>query len=244
MALTWVQAHEPLPLACHADEHGLVAAGMDLSPSRLLAAYREGLFPWYNPGDPVLWWSTDPRMVLRTNDFHLSRSLRKKLRHVQAQEHLAAPHLQISCNLAFKQVIEACASTRQYHSGTWISPEIIETYHAMHRQGYAHSLEAWVDGVLAGGLYGINVGGMFFGESMFSRQTDSSKICLAYLVDLLSRSGMSWIDCQQETAHLATLGARPIARAEFINELYAVRDMPQKRWPKSFLRYGHTLLGG
>lgn len=243
MSLAWVRPEDPLPLAHAANEHGLVAAGLDLSPQRLYDAYREGLFPWYNSGDPVLWWSTDPRMVLHTHKLHLSRSLYKKIRQVQRVELIDNAPIKVSCNLAFRAVIEACASSRAHTGGTWISDEIIAVYNAMHQQGFAHSIETWVDGELAGGLYGINIGKMFFGESMFAYKTDASKISLVYLVDLLQRAGFPLIDCQQETAHLASLGAEPISRAHFIEQLYRLRDQAQPSWPSGYLRYGQTSLG-
>lgn len=243
MSVVWVQPEDSLPLAQSANEYGLVAAGLDLSPQRLYDAYREGLFPWYNSGDPVLWWSTDPRMVLYTHKLHLSRSLQKKIRQIQRAEHTENAVIQVSCNLAFRAVIEACASSRAETGGTWISEDIINVYHAMHQQGFAHSIETWVDGELAGGLYGLNIGGVFFGESMFAYKTDASKISLVYLVDILQRAGLPIIDCQQETAHLASLGAEPIARAQFIEQLYLLRDQPQRQWPTGYLRYGQTRLG-
>lgn len=244
MSLAWIHPDDPLPLAHFANEHGLVAAGLDLSPARLLEAYREGLFPWYNSGDPVLWWSTDPRMVLYTEQFRLSRSLAKKVRQIQRHEHDAQAKIRVSCNLAFRDVIQACAQSRAHTGGTWISPDIIHVYDAMHRAGFAHSIETWADGELVGGLYGLNLGDMFFGESMFSTQTDASKISLAYLVDLLQRSNMPLIDCQQETAHLASLGATPIPRQQFITQLYQLRDRPQRVWPATYLHYGQTTLSG
>jgi leucyl/phenylalanyl-tRNA--protein transferase len=228
MQLTWLLGDTPFPptvqaLGPDSGAPGLLAAGADLSPLRLLAAYRLGIFPWYGAGQPVLWWSTDPRMVLRVSDFKLSRSLRKVL-----QRFLRTPGCEIRFDHAFEAVIGACAgSPREGQSGTWILPEMVQAYTALHRLGHAHCVETWIDGELIGGLYGINLGRMFFGESMFSRQADGSKIALSALVAFCRAEGIGLIDCQQETSHLASLGARPIPRAAFEAHLKATVDQPR-----------------
>jgi leucyl/phenylalanyl-tRNA--protein transferase len=189
------------------EPNGLLAAGGDLSPPRLLAAYRRGIFPWYAVGDPILWWSPDPRMVLVPEEFKISPSLAKTLRN--------APY-QVRLDSAFDEVVRACADKpRAGQSGTWISDDIQAAYGKLHRLGHAHSVETWVDGELAGGLYGVALGQAFFGESMFSDVRDSSKIALAHLCAHLKRRGFGIIDCQMETRHLASLGARPIPRRDF-----------------------------
>jgi leucyl/phenylalanyl-tRNA--protein transferase len=228
MQLPWLLDDTPFPptaqaLGPESGAPGLLAAGADLSPPRLLAAYRQGIFPWYSAGQPVLWWSTDPRMVLRAGEFKLSRSLRKVL-----LRFLRTPGCEIRFDHDFGAVINACAgSLREAQSGTWILPEMVQAYTALHRQGHAHSVETWIGGDLVGGLYGINLGRMFFGESMFSRQSDASKIALAALVAFCRGQGIGLIDCQQETNHLASLGAGPIQRADFEAHLKATVDEPR-----------------
>ena len=192
------------------DPNGLLAAGGDLSAERLLAAYRHGIFPWYSAGQPILWWSPDPRMVLFVDEFVLPRSLRK----VVAQRRFA-----IRVDSAFERVIEACAEPRTDDGGTWITPAMVEAYSELHRLGHAHSVEAWQGDVLAGGLYGVAIGRMFFGESMFTRAPNASKVALVHLIDLLTKRRMPMIDCQQQTEHLARFGARPIPRRAFAQEL-------------------------
>lgn len=205
---------------------GLLAAGSDLSPQRLLEAYRRGIFPWFSEGQPVLWWSTDPRMVLFTERFTISRSLKKTLKKVE-QSRLTKDSWQIRFDTAFEEVMYACAAPRKDGAGTWISDEIIRGYSELHRQGYAHSSEVWLGNRLVGGAYGVSIGKMFYGESMFARVTDASKIALAYLVYFLRQNGVEFIDCQQETSHLASLGARPIPRQEFITRLQDAIKHPQ-----------------
>jgi len=184
-----------------------LAAGGDLSPERLLDAYARGIFPWFNEDDPVLWWSPDPRMVLFVDEFRLARSLRKRIK----QERWT-----IRADSAFRAVISACASTRRPgQAGTWITPAIIDAYEVLHDRGYAHSVEAWREGKLVGGLYGVAIGRMFFGESMFARESDASKVALAHLVAMLRERGCPLIDCQQQTEHLASFGARTIRRKAF-----------------------------
>ena len=201
---------------------GLLAAGGDLSPLRLLAAYRQGIFPWFSEGQPILWWSTDPRMVLHTDSFVLSDSLKKTLRRIGRDG-----HWQLRFDSAFEQVMRACAAPRREGGGTWINEEIVSGYCGLHRLGYAHSSEVWCGEQLIGGAYGVCIGKMFYGESMFARVSDASKVALAHLVAFLKLHGVSMIDCQQETAHLARLGARPISRAAFIRHLQRAIVEPQ-----------------
>jgi leucyl/phenylalanyl-tRNA--protein transferase len=209
---------------------GLLAAGGDLSPRRLLQAYRRGIFPWFSEGQPILWWSTDPRMALYTDRFKISASLGKTLRKVQRSQAEGGP-LQVRFDSAFEQVMLGCAEPRRDSAGTWISDDILRGYTGLHRMGYAHSAELWRDGKLVGGAYGVCIGRMFFGESMFARETDASKIALAYLVHFLKMNGVSMIDCQQETSHLASLGAVPIPRAEFLAHVRrAVEAEPITDW--------------
>ncbi|GAB2182108.1 leucyl/phenylalanyl-tRNA--protein transferase [Denitratisoma sp. agr-D3] len=191
--------------------NGLLAAGGDLSPQRILAAYRRGIFPWFSAGDPILWWSPDPRMVLVPDEIRISKSLARTLRNGDYEVRLDG---------AFSQVIAACANTpRHGQRGTWILPEMQQAYIRLHQLGYAHSVETWVGGQLVGGLYGIALGRAFFGESMFSHGRDASKIALAHLCLYLKRQEFGIIDCQMETAHLASLGAKPIARNAFAAQL-------------------------
>ena len=190
--------------------NGLLAAGGELTPVRLLDAYRHGIFPWFNAGDPILWWSPDPRMVLFPEEFKISRSLRKMLR-----SHI----YEIRTDSAFKQVMRACATPRDGQAGTWIHEDMIAAYTELHRMGVAHSVETWMENELVGGLYGISIGRMFYGESMFSRSADASKAALAHLAAQLCRWSFGMIDCQMNTPHLASLGAREIPRAEFIQRL-------------------------
>lgn len=227
--LTWLAGpDDPLPdtrLALPPDSEapGLLAAGDDLSPARLAEAYARGIFPWYSDGQPVLWWTPDPRMVLPVAEFQPSRTLRKTLRRF-----IAAPErCEIRIDSAFARVIAACAETpRDGQNGTWIQPALRAAYIAWHRQGAVHSIETWIDGRLAGGLYGVNLGRMFFGESMFSHATDASKIALAALVAFCRAHGIALIDCQQRTDHLASLGAREIRRPAFEGHLARAVTQP------------------
>jgi len=206
----------PLELALRSP-NGLLAAGGDLSAERLLAAYRRGIFPWFSAGEPILWWSPDPRMVLFPEEFKISNSLRKTLRNARYE---------VRADTSFEQVMRACAAPRQGANGTWIHEEMIAAYCELHRRGYAHSVETWIDGELAGGLYGMALGRMFYGESMFSRRTDASKIALAHLSAQLEKWDFGIIDCQMKTSHLASLGAREIPRDEFITRLRQLADLP------------------
>jgi leucyl/phenylalanyl-tRNA---protein transferase len=209
--ITWLSPQDAPerfpPLERALDEpQGLLAAGGDLSPARLLAAYRRGIFPWYSPGQPVLWWSPDPRAVLFPEEFHCSRSLAKTLRNREFETFI---------DRDFNGVIDGCATPRAASPGTWITPEMRAAYLELHHCGFAHSFESYRGERLAGGLYGVRLGAVFFGESMFSREPDSSKVALARLVEFCRTEGIRVIDCQLSSRHLQSLGSRLIARAEF-----------------------------
>jgi leucyl/phenylalanyl-tRNA--protein transferase len=211
--IPWLDTDTPFPPLERAlkEPSGLLAAGGNLTPQRLLDAYRHGIFPWYNPGQPPLWWSPDPRMVLFPNELKISRSLAKRLK---KQDY------EIRCDTAFREVMLACASTpRPEQDGSWIVPEILDGYCDLHALGYAHSIETWMDEKLVGGLYGVAIGRMFYGESMFHRATDASKLAFVHLVRHLKQQGYGMIDCQMHTPHLASLGAREIPRDEFARRL-------------------------
>jgi leucyl/phenylalanyl-tRNA--protein transferase len=228
--IPWLEVDTPFPDVSHAlteadGAPGLLAAGADLSPQRLLDAYRHGIFPWFSEHQPVLWWSTDPRMVLPTAEFRISESLRKTLKKVDRSMRAGGPW-QVRFDTDFRSVIRACAAPREQSSGTWISGDIIDGYCQLHALGYAHSTELWRDEQLVGGAYGVCIGRMFYGESMFARVTDASKVALAYLVEFLRAREVELIDCQQETDHLASLGARTMARADFISHMKAAIARP------------------
>ena len=228
--IPWLDRNTPFPDVSHAltdadGAPGLLAAGADLSPWRLLQAYQRGIFPWYSEGQPILWWSTDPRMVLYTNRFKISPSLHKTLRRIQASRASGGPY-QVRFDSVFERVVRACAAPRRDGAGTWISEDIVRGYTSLHRTGHAHSAELWRDGELVGGAYGVSIGRMFYGESMFARETDASKVALAYLVHFLKLNGVRMVDCQQETEHLASLGATPISRADFLAHLSAAVKLP------------------
>lgn len=231
--LPWLEPGDPLPPIDQAlrEPNGLLAAGRDLSAARLLEAYRSGIFPWYVPSQPVLWWSPDPRMVLYLDEFRPSSSLLKLARKV-AREGLWS----IRFNTAFDTVMQACAQPRPGQDGTWITAEIRAAYGDLHSMGHAHCIEVWRpagDGsseALIGGLYGVSMGRMFFGESMFTRERDASKLALLYLVNLLRQLDFRVIDCQQNTRHLASLGAREIPRSRFITQLSELAQLPDPDW--------------
>jgi leucyl/phenylalanyl-tRNA---protein transferase len=215
--VVWIDDRTPLPRPGSVPEKvpGLVAAGGSLTVGRLDEAYRLGLFPWFGPRQPVLWWSPDPRMLLPVAEFRLQRSLRKTLR-----QFLATPGCEIVFDRDFRAVIQACADApREGQDGTWIVADMVEAYTAWHRAGRVHSVETWVCGMLVGGLYFVSIGGMVFGESMFARCTDASKFALAALVAACRARGVPQIDCQQHTGHLASLGAREVPRGEFERRL-------------------------
>jgi leucyl/phenylalanyl-tRNA--protein transferase len=221
MSLETSHAFPPVTQALKSP-NGLLTIGGDLSTARLLDAYRHGIFPWFNPGEPILWWSPDPRMVLIPDQFKISASLRKTLRHADYR---------VSFDQAFESVIRCCAAPRDGASGTWISEEMIAAYCELHRLGYAHSVEVWMGDNLAGGLYGVAIGKMFYGESMFSRASNGSKIALAYLARQLQRWQFGLIDCQMHTPHLASLGAHEMPRREFIARLQElVHCAPHTDW--------------
>ncbi|CDG81820.1 leucyl/phenylalanyl-tRNA--protein transferase [Janthinobacterium agaricidamnosum] len=227
--IPWLDSDTPFPdvsTALTGEAPGLLAAGADLSPQRLLAAYRHGIFPWFSEGQPILWWSTDPRMVLMTENFRISDSLKKAVRKVERSA-ATDGRWQLRFDGDFEAVMRACAAPRKDGPGTWISDQIIAGYTGLHRLGYAHSSELWLDGELVGGAYGVSIGRMFYGESMFARVSDGSKIALVHLVRFLAAHGVQMIDCQQETAHLASLGAAPISRQRFLAHLSAAIRQPQ-----------------
>ena len=228
--LIWLEPDTPLPAPGLALPEGLLAAGSDLSVARLQEAYSKGIFPWFNEGDPVLWWSPDPRMVLACANFKTSRSLGKKLRQIARLEEHGEARVVVTTDLAFNAVIRACALPRNGQAGTWISERIVQAYAQWHALGQVHSVETWVDGELAGGLYGVCIGRFFFGESMFAWSPDSSKIALAYLVRFLSRQGVTHIDCQQDTRHLGSLGAAIMNRSDFLALLDAAQQTPAPAW--------------
>lgn len=209
-----------------ASPEGLLAVGGDLHPERLLAAYRRGIFPWYSDGQPILWWSPDPRAVLFPEKLKISRSLRKTLR---------AGKFSVTLDTHFREVMTACAQPRpQSTGGTWITPAMIEAYVQLHELGHAHSVEVWREKTLVGGVYGVALGGAFFGESMFAYETDASKVAFVRLVPELVRWGYTLIDCQQYTAHLARFGAEEIRRDRFLQLLTAALALPGHRGPWRF----------
>ena len=212
------------PSADEAEDDGLVAVGGDLTVDRLLAAYSEGIFPWYEIGQPILWWSPDPRLVLIPEELRISRSLRKVLRKQK---------FEIRFDSAFQEVIRACAEVRrERNEGTWIIPEMQRAYTNLFKEGFAHSIESWHCNKLIGGLYGVSLGQCFFGESMFSTMNDSSKVALVALADFSKEVGIKMIDCQMSTAHLLSLGAREIKREIFLKSLKTYLDKPtlKGRW--------------
>ena len=219
--IPWLADSDPFPPTEQAlqEPDGLLAAGGDLSPERLLAAYWQGIFPWYSLGQPILWWSPDPRMVLFPDELKISRSLAKRLKN---------SGYEVRFDTAFCDVMLACAETRRpQQDGTWITADIIEGYCKLHELGYAHSAETWIDGRLMGGVYGVAIGHMFYGESMFHHASDASKIAFVHLLRHLQKQGYGMIDCQMKTAHLVSLGAREIPRAEFSQRLAELVNYPQ-----------------
>jgi leucyl/phenylalanyl-tRNA--protein transferase len=216
----WLERDDPFPPveAALKDPSGLLCAGGDLSPARLLEAYRNGIFPWYSGDEPILWWSPDPRMVLFCDELKVSRSLAKSIRN---------KGFEVRLDSAFPRVIEACSEPRKGEGGTWLSPAMQAAYVALHRMGHAHSFETWQGERLVGGLYGVAIGRMFYGESMFSSATDASKVALAGLVGELRARGFPLIDCQQRTPLLASLGAREIPRRQFLRRITALVNYPE-----------------
>ena len=231
MKLPWLEPGDPFPPVQAAWDQtqpapGLLAAGGVLDTATLHRAYSSGVFPWFSEGQPILWWATDQRMVLVPAEFRLHRSLRKAV-----AKFAGDPRCELRIDSAFEQVIRACASSpRDGQSGTWIVPAMVRAYEAFHAAGFAHSVEAWIDGELAGGLYCVSIGRAVFGESMFTRVPDASKIALAGLVALCRRQQVRWIDCQQNTSHLASLGARELPREQFVAAVARDVQGPPLRW--------------
>ena len=227
--VVWLTANDPPEAfppvdAALREPDGLLAAGGDLSPKRLLAAYRRGIFPWYDEGQPLLWWSPDPRCVFKPGDLHVSRRLRRELRRSSAE---------LRFNTAFSDVIRACAGPRRYQEGTWITHDMMSAYQELHRAGWAHSIEVWEDQTLIGGLYGLVIGRALFGESMFSKRSNASKIALLMLNQMLDDNLLGLIDCQVQSNHLLSLGASVIPRARFIAMLDKLCEPPKEfeNWP-------------
>ena len=232
-SLMWLDPHDdeaPFPDVEDAllEPNGLLAVGGDLSPTRLLRAYRQGVFPWYSDDQPILWWSPDPRAVLRPDHLKISRSLRKTLKNGAYT---------VTADKAFRRVIECCAEPRYIDTGTWITHDMVEAYCRLHDMGYAHSVETWSQDELVGGLYGVCLGKIFFGESMFTRRTDASKVAFVRLVERLREWGFVLIDCQVESAHLTSLGAEAMPRRAFVAELDRHCDIPSP-WRPWEDRYG------
>jgi leucyl/phenylalanyl-tRNA--protein transferase len=224
MVVPWLRNSSLFPPidAALDDPNGLLAAGGDLSAERLIDAYSHGIFPWYNGGQPILWWSPNPRMVLFVDEFTVPRSLGKVVRQRR---------FELRIDTAFGQVMAECAAPRPGQSGTWITPQVIDAYSTLHKRGHAHSVESWRGGKLVGGLYGVAIGRMFYGESMFARENDASKVALVKLVAMLKHMNMPLIDCQQETDHLSRFGARPISRRTFAGLLARLVHSPKPAEP-------------
>lgn len=230
-SLPWLEPGSAFPPVASAwgsgsEAPGLLAAGGDLAVSTLISAYGNSIFPWFSEGQPILWWSPDPRMVLQVADFRLHRSLRKVLIRFKDD-----PRCEIRFDSSFSDVIAACANTpRHGQPGTWILPPMVQAYTRLHAAGYAHSVETWVDGQLVGGLYCVALGGAVFGESMFSRMADASKIALAALVAFCRQNAITMIDCQQNTSHLASLGAAEVSRRVFLDHIRQAQSHPGPEW--------------
>ena len=241
-ALPWLEPGDSFPDVAHAwpldsDAPGLLAAGGGLDAQSLVRAYSHGIFPWYSQGQPILWWSTDPRMVLQVEQFQLHHSLRKAIKSFRN-----SPHCEIRFDSAFAAVIGHCAQTeRNGQGGTWIVDEMRSAYLALHKAGYAHSVETWIDGELVGGLYCVAIGRAVFGESMFAHRTDASKLALAALVGFCRAQGVELIDCQQNTKHLASLGAGEIPRAQFVQRVSAAIDLQPMVWRFEPLYWAYLL---
>jgi leucyl/phenylalanyl-tRNA---protein transferase len=221
--------HFPPVSAALNEPNGLLAAGGQLRPDWLLKAYAQGIFPWYNDDEPILWWSPDPRMVVVPGEHRISRSLARTLK---------SGRFEIRCDTAFAEVMAGCAAPRGGQAGTWIHPEMQAAYFLLYEQGWAHSVETWLDGRLVGGLYGLAIGRAFFGESMFHRVTDASKLAFVHLAQKLAAEAYVVIDCQMSTQHLASLGGREVSRAQFVQWLEgAIPPTVQPcRWPSDFLQ--------
>ena len=233
MRLIWLEPDTPFPDPEQAlqEPAGLLAAGADLSIGRLRAAYSQGIFPWFSEDEPPLWWSPNPRVVLQCDALHLSHSLGKRLRQIARAQEAGDYSIVVKVNTAFTSTLRACARpSLNGQAGTWITGEMQLAYEAWHLLGHVHSIETWAHGELVGGLYGVSLGHMFFGESMFSRVPDASKIALAHLVWYLKKQGVAWIDCQMHTEHLRTLGAAPIPRQQFIAHVRQHTSMTDILW--------------
>ena len=228
LKLPWLERNDPFPPVERAlkNPSGLLCAGGDLSTERLLEAYRRGIFPWYSRGEPPLWWSPDPRMVLQCSELKIPRSLAKNMRN---------KGFEVRIDSSFATVLKKCAEPRKGETGTWLSREMQAAYLALHEAGYAHAFETWRENELVGGLYGVAIGRMFYGESMFSRQTDASKIALVNLVDFLISRSFPLIDCQMHTPLLASLGAREIPRRAFLRALSTLVNYtePPGKWNRN-----------
>ena len=238
LKLPWLDLDTPFPPVDQALDYppGLLAAGADLSIPRLRQAYSQGIFPWYQEGEPLLWWSLAPRMVLDCDEFKPSHSLRKKLRQIASKDVADSHHIQVRVDTAFSEVLRACSRRDDPEQpGVWITPEMQLAYLAWHLAGEVHSIETWRGNELIGGLYGVSLGKMFFGESMFSRATDASKIALAYLVGFLRTHGVKWIDCQMQTAHLASMGARPVSRDQFLLHVHQACAQDAIPWARGWI---------
>jgi leucyl/phenylalanyl-tRNA--protein transferase len=223
----------PDPAGALTEPNGLLAAGGSLAPEWLLASYRQGIFPWFESGQPILWWSPDPRTVLEPDKLKVSRSLGKRIRRHE---------FEVSADRDFAAVIDACAAPRHYTDATWITPSMRDAYIALHRLGWAHSFESWQGAELAGGLYGIAIGRVFFGESMFARRTDASKVAFWHAVRFLETSGFELIDCQLPSAHLSRLGATNLPRSLFLQRLALLTTEPGNpgSWSGPFAAMDHN----
>lgn len=219
------EAFPPVEAALR-EPDGLLAAGGDLSPERLLSAYQQGIFPWYDEGQPLLWWSPDPRCVFRAGDYHVARRLRREIRRSSAE---------VRINTVFREVVGACAGPRRSEQGTWITPDMVSAYMRLHELGWAHSIEIWQSGRLSGGLYGLGIGRVFFGESMFSSRSSASKIALLVLTQMLDSGRLELIDCQVVSGHLLNLGAIEMPRDEFVACLRTACQPADRQvnWPDS-----------
>jgi leucyl/phenylalanyl-tRNA--protein transferase len=220
--LKWLSKNDgpenlPDPSDALREPNGLLAAGGSLEPDWLLASYRRGIFPWFESGQPILWWSPDPRTVLKPEELRVSRSLRKRIRRNE---------FRVTADTDFAGVMAGCAAPRSYTDSTWITGEMRSAYVGLHELGWAHSFEAWVDGTLVGGLYGIAIGRVFFGESMFAKRSDASKVAFFHALRFLSERGIEVVDCQLPSAHLSRLGARPMPRSDFLTLLARLTESP------------------
>lgn len=240
--LPWIEAGQPLPApdgawSAHSSAPGLLAASPDLTAQQVMLAYAQGTFPWYSRGQPVLWWSPDPRMVLESKAFRFHRSLQQSLK-----KQLAIPGVRLCFDTAFTQVMQRCASSpRHGQNGTWIVPRMIEVYTELHQQGLAHSAELWLGDRLMAGVYFVSLGHAVFGESMFTSVRDGSKMALSLLVSVCLRHGVRLIDCQQNTAHLASLGAAEISRSEFLDIVTQEQRQDTIAWPTQHLYWDELL---